>query len=79
MATQDTVTQLRAAVRKLLRLTEGTGLDKKIRAALGALEGSRTISTVDPEARHGHKFTRVRPAWLPIWLPGSERPFSRRR
>jgi Transposase DDE domain/Transposase domain (DUF772) len=130
VATEDTVTQLRSAVRKLLRLLEGTVLEKKLRsalardddyrspgkppcdwddpaardalvdalvkdakAALAALAGEqldsavieavellalvagqdveqkqdgtfaiakkvakdRTISTVDPEARHGHK------------------------
>ena len=130
VATQDTVTQLRAVIRKLLRLLEGSPLDAKVRAtltrdddytspgkppcdwddraardalvdalvtdaqaALGALEGAnlegaladavqlladvagqdveagedgtfriaqkvardRVISTVDPEARHGHK------------------------
>ena len=34
VATQDTVTQLRAAVRKLLRLVKGTELEKKVRAVL---------------------------------------------
>ena len=34
VATQDTVTQLRSAVRKLLRLIEGTDLEKKVRAVL---------------------------------------------
>jgi len=34
VATQDTVTQLRAAVRKLLRLLEGTDLEQKVRAVL---------------------------------------------
>ena len=34
VATQDTVTQLRAAARKLLRLLEGTDLGDKARAAL---------------------------------------------
>ena len=34
VATQDTVTQLRSAIRKVLRLTEGTQLEQKVRAAL---------------------------------------------
>ncbi len=34
VATQDTVTQLRAALRKLLRFLGGTDLEKKVRAAL---------------------------------------------
>ena len=34
VATQDTVTQLRSAIRKLLRLLHGTELDKKVRAVL---------------------------------------------
>jgi hypothetical protein len=34
VATQDTVTQLRSAVRKLLRLLEGTELEQKARSAL---------------------------------------------
>jgi hypothetical protein len=34
VTTQDTITQLRAAIRKLLRLLEGTDLAEKVRAAL---------------------------------------------
>jgi hypothetical protein len=78
VATQDTVTQLRAAIRKLLvvlntlhpalaaavrgalllALVAGQdvaqGDDGKFRIAKKVAK-DRTISTVDPEARHGHK------------------------
>jgi hypothetical protein len=56
VATQDTVTQLRAAVRKLLRLLGGTALEEKVRAVLGRDDdygspGKPPCDWDDPEAR----------------------------
>jgi hypothetical protein len=56
VATQDTVTQLRSAIRKLLRLTEGTEAEKKARAALTrdddyASPGKPPCDWDDPTAR----------------------------
>ena len=56
VATQDTVTQLRSAIRKLLRLTEGTEAEKKARSALTrdddyASPGKPPCDWDDPTAR----------------------------
>jgi hypothetical protein len=56
VATQDTVTQLRSAIRKLLRLLEGSVVAVKIRAALSRDDGYRSVGKPpcdwdDPAAR----------------------------
>jgi hypothetical protein len=56
VATQDTVTQLRSAIRKLLRLLEGTSLAVRVRAALSRdddyrSQGKPPCDWDDPAAR----------------------------
>ncbi|MFQ5464123.1 MAG: hypothetical protein ACE5E5_16035 [Phycisphaerae bacterium] len=65
VATQDTVTLIRSAIRGLLRVLSpalaavvGQDLDKADDGAYRIAKRvatDRVISTVDPEARHGHK------------------------